>query len=126
MIIDCVKYASPKQIAKDYNREGTCNYKDCKAACCRFSIVNSVDKTPMKQYLKGMGFKIERIGDSDEVILEKPCKYLDLKTYKCKRYKRRPIPCQQFPIPSDTVYQRVRKVCSYKFESEKKEIKMGK
>ena len=126
MIIDSVEYSNPKTIAKNYKRKGICDYKACKAACCRFSIVGTTSKTPMKQYIKGMGFKIERIGNSDEIILEKPCKYLDLQTYKCKRYERRPIPCRQFPIPSDKVYQRVRRVCSYRFESETKEIKMGK
>lgn len=123
MKMDCIEYSKPQDIAKKYNRLGECNSNKCKGACCRFSIVNTENRAPAIEYFKHMGFTSEIIAGRRYLILEKECKYLNLKTYKCRIYKRRPIPCRHFPIPSDIVYLRVSNKCTFKFKTEEKEIK---
>jgi Fe-S-cluster containining protein len=123
MIVDCIEYSSPVESAKRHNRTGKCDSKKCKAACCRFACLNVEERKPCIDYFKGLGFKSEIIAGKRYLILEKDCKYLDLKTYKCKRYDRRPIPCRHFTIPTDIVYKRVMKKCTFKFKLDKQELK---
>ncbi len=123
MRMDCIEYSKSQDVAKIHNRKGECNSKKCRAACCRFSIVNTEYRAPAIEYFKHMGLTSETIAGKKYLILDKECKHLDLKTYKCRIYKRRPIPCRHFPIPSDIVYLRIANKCTFKFETNKKEIK---
>lgn len=123
MRIDYIEYANPKQVAKAHNREGVCDSSKCKAACCKFVVINSERRKAAVEYFKNFGFKQENIAGKSYLILEKNCKYLNLKTSKCKIYKRRPIPCRHFPVPTDLVYLKVAHCCTYKFKTEKQEIK---
>jgi len=115
-------YKSNKDIDKDFKRSGKCNYKKCKAICCRFFHIGTIKSSQQKKYLKGFGFKIILFKGEQHIILEKPCKYLNLKTYKCKRHKTKPACCRQFPINDDSVYQLIQKKCSYKFADKKVEM----
>ena len=112
-------YMTIKEVVEKYKRKGSCDPTKCKAACCRFTIMYSSAKEPSMKYLKGMGFKVEKIDGHRYIILERPCDYLNQKTNRCKRHSSKPWPCKHFPIPSDAVYKRVRKVCSYIFDNKK-------
>lgn len=125
MILKYTEYSSARDITKKYDRKGKCDFRKCKGACCRFSLIGSFSLEPYMQYIKNMGYRIETIDGKRYGILEKPCRQLDLKTYKCRIYQRRPIPCRQFPVPSDLVYKRVRKACSFFFEGKGEELTMG-
>ena len=125
MILKYTEYSSAKDIAKRYNRKGKCDFRKCKAICCRFTVTGPFAKEAYVQYIKNMGYKVETIDGKRYGIMEKPCRHLDLKTYKCKIHHRKPIPCRHFPIPSDVVYKKVRKVCSFFFDGKGEELTMG-
>jgi len=121
VIEDYVVYSDPKSLNKKFNRKGNCDYKKCKAACCRFSALGTVTSLAQEKYFKGFGYKIVQIGENRIIIDDRPCNYLDLKTYKCKRQKTKPMACRQFPLPHDEVFKRVRKVCTHSFIDQKVE-----
>lgn len=115
-----------KDVGRKYNRKGKCDYKKCKAACCRFMLISADSLAEgIKGYWKGHGFDLIYMNGKAMWLKDSPCTHLDLKTYKCKLQKNKPIICQQFPIPHDAVYKKVIKVCSYRFPKEQKIMKMG-
>lgn len=119
-------FLTPKEVQKKYNRKGKCDYKKCKAACCRFMLINADSLgESIKDYWKGHGFDLIYINGVPHWFKNSPCSHLDLKTYKCKLQKTKPIVCQQFPTPDDIVYKKVIKVCSFNFPDKKKSMKMG-
>ena len=114
-------YKLNKDIDKEMNRRGKCNPNKCKAACCRFVHLGRTHSRQQEKYVKGFGIKVISFLGARHMILEKPCKFLDLKTYKCKRHKTKPACCRQFPTPDDLVYEIVSKKCSYQFKDKKVE-----
>lgn len=119
-------YASVKEIEHENGRTGDCDYKKCKAACCRFVTFNAIENSQQEKFFKGFGFEVVKLRGSFEryLILRVDCKHLDKKTFKCKIQKTKSWACKHFPIPSDNQYKLVRKVCSYKFPKKKKVAKM--
>ncbi len=124
MIKTLAGYTSIPDLEKNYKRSGKCDYKKCKAACCRFAIVGWIEDEEQGKYFKDMGFKIVVINGRIAIFHDKPCEQLDLKTFKCKKQNRKSVACKQFPMSTDAVYQKVASKCSYKFK-EGKQIKMA-
>jgi len=89
-------------------REGICDYKKCKNACCKF-----VDANYLKDYSRGFFDEKDEFG---KYWLKRKCNNLS-KCGKCKLWKKKgfPIECKQFPHPSDTTYWRVLDKCTFKF-----------
>jgi hypothetical protein len=109
------KYHHPRnavfKAGKNYlKRIGKCNPRRCGAACCRFFHCRQYQYA---RYFAGfMDAKIKADGKGGAFI-NRPCKFL--KNNRCTRWKKRPVPCYQFPIPSDEVYKQVKGKCSYRF-----------
>ena len=113
------------EVVEKYNRTGICNYKKCKAACCRFAMIYAGNSfTGSRSYWEGHGFTLEILNGKGYWIKESPCNHLDLKTYECKINEAKPPVCDQFPTPDDSVFERVQDVCSYRFKDKEKIIKM--
>ncbi len=121
------RYPTIKQLEKDYNRSGTCDYKKCNAACCRFICLGKATEAHVehKRFFKYFGVELVRIGVEDVMIMKKDCKYLDKRTLKCKIHKSKSYCCRNFPTPGDYHYKIVKKLCSYIFKKDKKAAKMG-
>lgn len=118
-------YHSVKDVEEKFERSGKCDYKKCGALCCKFGVVGWIDDNAQEKYWRALGFKIKTMDGIRLIMHDHPCKQLDLKTLKCKMHKNKPVPCRQFPMPSDSVYKLSRNKCSYKFK-EGKNICMGK
>ena len=116
-------YTSVKGTEEKFGRSGKCDFKKCKAACCKFGVVGYIFDDEEEKYWKSMGFKIETMNGKRAIIHNHPCKQLDLKTLKCKIQKTKSVACKQFLMPTDAVYTRIAKKCSYIFK-EGKEVKM--
>jgi hypothetical protein len=108
-----------KKINSDFGRSGDCDFKKCKAACCRFVLIGKCEDDEQRTYLEGFGFSTIIQNGVEKIILKKDCKYLDLKTFKCKKQNKKSICCHQFPLPQDGTYQKIEKLCSYKFKDGK-------
>lgn len=117
-------FLTNKEIDERYNRSGKCDFKKCKAACCRFYLIGIVNTINSERYMKGFGFKIITQNGMRKAILPIVCNHLDLKTYECKIQSKKPLCCKQFPVPEDGVYKLVADKCSYKFKGNIV-IKMG-
>ena len=97
-------------------REGKCDYKKCKNACCKFTSHNCGGKYSdgelVNTYVKGFSDRI--LGD--HAIMKNRCSRLN-RDGSCKLWKRKgfPGPCKEFPHPFDGVYIAVAPVCSFKF-----------
>jgi len=123
MRIDCVEYSNPQEVAKKYNRIGKCNSKKCKGACCRFSIVNSESRQPciglLLYILHLYVFKSRYSHSFSKIKYFFPAIDSDFNPI----FLKYSIPCRHFPIPSDLVYLKIANKCTYKFKTEKKEVK---
>lgn len=119
------RYNTPKEIEKEYSRTRECNYKKCKAACCRYFHLGINFNSQIELFAKGFGFEVVKKDGDRHLILRKDCKYLDRKTLKCKIQNSKSIPCIQFPVPDDNHYKLIYKVCSYKFPIKKRKLEMS-
>lgn len=105
-------------------RKGKCDYKKCNALCCRMLIQN-LDPTHSDsiKFYHGFGKITKKVmvgGETKRIlVIDKPCKFLDLTTNKCKRYKTRPQTCRDFPKPYDGCYVFCKDVCGYSFKRSK-------
>ena len=119
-------YHTSKEVEKIQKRTGKCDFKKCKGACCSFLHLGWVNDQEQIKYMKNFpDIKTILINGKQAIIMNKPCNYLDKKTFKCKlQNKRKPVCCRQFPLPTDGVYALVAKKCSYKFK-EKMMVTMG-
>ena len=117
-------------------RTGKCDYKKCKAACCRkLSIILPIEmvgyalpnkKSPfenmenMERWMEGYNVTTETVKilgrKVTKLTFDNDCKYLDLKTFECKNYDKRPDICRLFPW---TKMQLEGKPCSFRFEESK-------
>lgn len=90
------------------HRVGICDYKKCKAACCKFATVHS------GKYWSQFG---PLTNDRKSVIILRSCKQLR-RDDTCKRWKAAHFPeeCRQFPHPLDGTYKEIASKCSFKFE----------
>lgn len=86
-------------------RIGKCEPKECKSACCKFIHIESDNS-----YYQGFGEKTR-----EGIRINKVCKHLC--KLKCSLWKKKSFPeaCQQFPNPTDTVFNEVYGVCSFRF-----------
>ena len=119
------KWMSPKDIEKKYKRTGTCDFKKCKAACCRFAYMAEVNNDEYEKYISGFpNIKFIELNGRKHIIIDRPCKNLNMKTFKCKIQENKSVACNQFPTQDDSVFKLVQGKCSYRFEK-KEEIMMG-
>lgn len=89
-----------------WERKGECDYKACKAICCR-SFTSSGE------------LKNENDHDSLVTVTEGICEYVNSIDSKCDIYNKQPSTCREFPLsPWDIMYRRVSEKCSYWFEIE--------
>jgi len=89
-----------------YTRRGECNFKECKAACCR-------------SLNKGSGsIKNDNDGDTRIDFVDHTCPHIE-RGFGCAIYDKRPSVCREFPSsPWDLIFARIEKVCGYWFEVE--------
>lgn len=92
-------------------REGCCEPKKCKSACCKIFMFKK--NKAIEDYQKNFTFE-NKYGD---LFFQKKCKWLDVKNNKCKAWGTKDFPevCKQFPNIDDLVYRHVADVCSFKF-----------
>ena len=89
-------------------RIGKCEYKKCKALCCKF-ICNGASWG----FVGNFGKKTKL----DNMIIKIKCNNI-LKNNKCKLFNtdKFPKPCQHFPHPTDAHYQEIADKCFFKFK----------
>lgn len=88
-------------------REGKCESKKCKSACCKFCSSGY-----LKEYARGF-FEEDEFGCD---ITRITCNHLT-KDGKCRKWgKNLPKACQQFPHPSDSIYWNVMDKCTFRFK----------
>ena len=88
-------------------REGLCDYKKCKSACCKF-----IDSCYIKDYSRGFFDDGDEYGNYWTNI---KCRNLS-RCGTCKLWnKKLPVACKQFPHPNDSTYWKVIDKCSFKF-----------
>ena len=88
-------------------RQGTCEYRKCKAICCRMLCLN----LPWNEYLAGFAEK-----GIKAPLIYRTCRYL-AKDWTCLRWNSQNFPsaCANFPVPGDTMYLEVMDSCSFFF-----------
>lgn len=120
------KWMSVSDVEKKYKRTGTCDYKKCGAACCRFMDIGVILNDEHEKYLSGFPkVKFIELNGWKHIVIDAPCKNLNLETFECKIQENKSAACSQFPMPHDSVFKLVQEKCSYQFE-QKEEILMGK
>ena len=106
-----------------YIRTGSCNYKKCQAACCRFNCLghrphNKKDYHFMTDFQHYQGVLIKKINGIDFHLSPRLCPHIAVDG-KCELHKKNKQPnvCKYFPMsPNDGVYLALKHVCSYKFK----------
>ena len=91
---------------------GSCDFKKCKNACCKFVSIGVHKKHPAYSYYQGFGqeskSKLTR-------IIKQNC-YALCKNGTCSKWgKKFPKACLQFPHITDHVYHEVIDVCTIKY-----------
>ena len=105
-----------------YKRTGSCNWKKCQAACCRFECVIGDKNKNKKQYLNDFNHidfdELRRLNGYDVYLKAKLCSHITVDG-KCVLHnsKLQPRVCTYFPMhPDDGMYISVEHVCGYKFK----------
>ena len=95
---------------KEYliKRTGKCDYKKCKAVCCRF-----ICNIGSHEYFDNFGKKGSCGNNLIKINCNQLCKNNTCKIFKSKKFPRA---CIQFPHCTDALYHEVIKKCSFKFE----------
>jgi len=96
-------------------RQGECNYKKCKSACCRLGVYHYDSTTANSDYWRNLGKVLPY--DKSSIVLDVKCNKLN-KDHTCKSFKKSnwPKACQQFPHITDSTYWMVHEKCTFYFE----------
>lgn len=104
-------------------REGEC--RQCGRCCAtsQFIVIPKPEDRILWEMkggiLKGLPPELQRkYGGSHLLVLPTPCKYLDKKTMKCKKYKERPDVCRNYPAADEKEF--LPDGCGFKFRSDGK------
>lgn len=107
-------------IQKEYKRKGKC--KKC-GKCCSFFTSNFRSDWRHTDYFENFG---ETFHWGRTVLLKVNVKCKNLtKDNKCKIHDSRPLPCRQFPLPSDPTWYAVKDKCGFYFDDYKEKLEMG-
>ena len=110
-----------------YVRTGSCNWKKCQSACCRFRHTGKIkisgknkELSYKHQYHNDQGQEEQRICSNGYEHKLSPflCPSITFDG-KCKLHNKRsqPYVCQYFPmVPDDGVYIALKHICGYKFK----------
>ena len=116
------KSAEERNHKKYYSRTGKCDYNQCQAACCRFKIIQAIDRTKRAIYFSDFNnednFQIRRLNGHDCYIRSKLCEHIEIDG-GCIIHKsrRQPRVCRYFPMhPDDMMFIAVKGVCGFKFK----------
>ena len=104
-----------------YKRYGECRYKECSSACCRFVLAemyldDKYHKTVFN-YSKNPIAVFKPINKNEQLVCSFHCPEITIDG-RCKLHntKKQSSICDMFPVSySDSVYQYVKRYCTYKF-----------